>query len=354
MPTTYPDFSHLSKYNPMAAFDKVVLADNVPTLASEDGEVQDVSSEKVRNLTRIFYGDGFGLMSKLSFDFNPDLKTVKLKNTSVVVNGDVYCIKGTKEGSSGGVEDDDGILFDYSSVREDGGKALFFVEVYKKEITKESVIRPYGNETSALSVDNYIISDKVGDLTSKRIQRCFRLRCARIDSALEVYAQGNNSSPTDIAYSISDDGSMTPAVGSALNTIEEIVYAIPLFSLEFSASGDVVSEKYNSYIHSDVVKYDYFVVEIPTSSWTGSDADGYDCSVEIDGFYSCEPIVRPYFSGLSIENKRATKQAFGCVDSISVSDTGIVLEAFDEKPESNFKIVMKCLRGDIMEEGGGS
>lgn len=89
MRKTFPDFSNQSKFDPNANFDKLITANNVPILSSEDGEEQDIASDKLKRFSDLILDDnGFVNVANVSFDSARSI--LKLDSNSVVNNGDVY------------------------------------------------------------------------------------------------------------------------------------------------------------------------------------------------------------------------------------------------------------------------
>lgn len=142
---------------------------------------------------------------------------------------------------------------------------IVFLEVWRKLVSYDESIFPYGNVDATPFSDNEILWDAIGSETTKRVQIQYRIRTYPSESygsLLDPYTYpeglgwsnvrpvgGNpdgqyvtisgyhfqNAGPKDQGLYIAGDGSS--AAKTALNTVDGYVYAVPMFLVYRRASG---------------------------------------------------------------------------------------------------------------------
>ena len=253
-----PDFNKGSTFNKDANFQGVKFGADAPLLETELNELQDIQTEARADIIRDTIPSGFVQLGELDFDYMLNNENcVKMKTDSVAyVNG--YKVVIPK----------DTIVDIGKAPEKDAREDLLFLEVWKEEVTKDSVLTVAGGEGQA-QINNPILDDRVGQETARRIALKWRIRhVADVDfntypegfhrlglgwSDNAVIAQGGNTEPirynkyssyfnanvlTTIANATkhNDCGLYIAGDGGAsgkqyLKTFDGYVYAIPMFKL---------------------------------------------------------------------------------------------------------------------------
>jgi len=221
---TYPDYSQISSFVEDANFVEVVYADNVPTIASEDKESQNIQYDLLRKYVSSISKSG--VLSKPTYSINTTTNIFKINDMFIaVVNGHVVKVPSFDVLTVG---------LTTSGTRND----MVFLEVFLKEVNKDSVIKKYGFENGSEVVSNKILSTLIGGETSKRIQLCSRLRYVSNASDLTdvaVLAQGPNGSPQVGKVFTKETGSKV-YYNTSVNGVKGALFAIPLAKLVFGTT----------------------------------------------------------------------------------------------------------------------
>lgn len=195
-----PDFNKGSTFNKDANFQGVKFGADAPLLETELNELQDIQTEARAEIIRDSIPSGFVKLGELDYDYMLNNENcVKLKTDSVAyVNG--YKILIPK----------DTIVDIGKAPEKDAREDLLFLEVWKEEVTKDSILTVAGGEGQA-QISNTILDDRIGQETARRIALKWRIRhVSNVDFKtfpqglgyynnstrnLQVQAQGGNTEP---------------------------------------------------------------------------------------------------------------------------------------------------------------
>lgn len=239
--------------------DNVVFQYKKPPLSSEWNLINQISNEKIQNLTKFSIPSGWlyvedifeniseddvptsGVLCSTSYPSN-SFKLISKGNNFAVVNGWLLLVQGTNSGDINNVitlNNPTGQFYDF-----------VFLEVWRKLIGPEDPIYPYGNVLTNPYLDNEIKWDVIGCETTKRIQLQYRIRSIRIVSSIidctkEIFDMvdihpigGRNSGEAALSkfnkYGSIDSGLYIAGDGTDnskeyLSTVDGFVYAIPMF-----------------------------------------------------------------------------------------------------------------------------
>lgn len=172
-----PDFNKGSTFNKDANFQGVKFGADAPLLETELNELQDIQTEARADIIRDTIPSGFVQLGELDFDYMLNNENcVKMKTDSVAyVNG--YKVVIPK----------DTIVDIGKAPEKDAREDLLFLEVWKEEVTKDSVLTVAGGEGQA-QISNTILDDRVGQETSRRVALKWRIRhVANVNFSLAPY-----------------------------------------------------------------------------------------------------------------------------------------------------------------------
>lgn len=239
--------------------DNVVFQYKRPPLTSEWNLINQISNEKIQNLSRSIYPSGWLYIGDITDNAAEEevpvgsvlcsqdniANSIKLisKNSNIaIVNGWPLLVQGTNNDIENNIiilNEPTGQLYDF-----------VFLEVWRKLVGPEDPIYPYGNVLCNPYSNNEIKWDVVGIETTKRIQIQYRIRSVRILSSIidvskEIFdlidihpIGGRNNSEAYlqkfVKYGVQDAGLYIAGDGSEnsknyLNTVDGYVYAIPMF-----------------------------------------------------------------------------------------------------------------------------
>ena len=175
-----PDFNKGSTFNKDANFQGVKFGADAPLLETELNELQDIQTEARAEIIRDTIPSGFVQLGELDFDYMLNNENcVKMKTDSVAyVNG--YKVVIPK----------DTIINIGKAPEKDAREDLLFLEVWKEEVTKDSVLTVAGGEGQA-QINNPILDDRVGQETARRIALKWRIRHVA-DVDFEKHPRGLN------------------------------------------------------------------------------------------------------------------------------------------------------------------
>lgn len=244
------------------SLDNVVFQYRKPPLTSEWNLINQISNEKVQDISRASYPSGWMTVGEILQDWDDadvatgqvncsasyDTNSFKLFSKSdnvAVVNGWPIVIQGTSSPDSNNIirlSAPGGQLYDF-----------VFLEVWRKLVGSSDSIYPYGNVLTNPFPDNEIEWPAIGTETTKRVQIQYRVRVAPINSPVDPTSDGFDIDPiypiggriageypypaypfrkygvSDIGLYISGDGSSGDQ--TILNTVDGYVYAIPMFMI---------------------------------------------------------------------------------------------------------------------------
>ena len=240
------------------SLDNVVFQYRKPPLTSEWNLINQISNEKIQEITKASYPSGWMTVGEILQDWSEsDVQTGQVncsatytansfklfskKDNVAVVNGWPLLIEGTNSPDSNNIITlgaPAGQLYDF-----------VFLEVWRKLVGKDDPIYPCGNVLSNPYSDNEIEWPAIGTETTKRVQFQYRIRVTGINSPVNPTHDGfdiENIHPiggrtdgeytsykfekygaSDIGLYVSGDGSSTSQ--TVLNTVDGYVYAIPMF-----------------------------------------------------------------------------------------------------------------------------
>lgn len=240
MPTSgNPDYSHISRFNEEAQFKKIVYADGVPTLSSEDKEEQDVQNYMRELMLKKILGNGF--VNKGTITQNGDYLNIgeQLMN----VNGDLVKTPAIS------------LLITPKPVVSETLETVF-VEIFYTEITKNDTLYKYGCKNSS-TITNQLIDPFFGGETSKRIQICTRFRTAmEVVDITDVGAQGNALSPTVVKFTKDTTNGIYVASSPDFNTVGNKVYGLLVCGvLRNSAVDEIYDGRQNALIPGNLIDF---------------------------------------------------------------------------------------------------
>jgi len=249
------------------SLDNVVFQYRKPPLTSEWNLINQISNEKVQDISRASYPSGWMTVGEILQDWTkppalPDesnimtgqvncsetydpnsFKLFSKSDNIAVVNGWPIVIQGTSSPDSNNIirlGTPSGQLYDF-----------VFLEVWRKLVGTNDSIYPYGNVLTNKFPDNEIEWPAIGTETTKRVQIQYRIRAVSINSSVKPTSDGFDIDPiypiggrtageyqfssysfrkygaSDIGLYISGNGSSGDQ--TILNTVDGYVYAIPMF-----------------------------------------------------------------------------------------------------------------------------
>jgi hypothetical protein len=239
-----------------------------PPLSSEWNLINQISNEKIQNLSKSIYPSGWLYINDTLEDVSEEdapvgsvlcskdyisnsIKLISKNNNIAIVNGWVLLIQGTNNDLQNNLiilNSPTGQIYDF-----------VFLEVWKKLIGPEDPLYPYGNVLTNPYSDNEIQWDFIGIETTKRIQIQYRIRSVRITSSIidatkEIFdlvdihpiggrTEGEAHLQKFVKYGPSDPGLYIAGDGSEnsknyLNTTDGYVYAIPMFIINRRINSD--------------------------------------------------------------------------------------------------------------------
>lgn len=257
-------FDKHSNFNKQANFTEVKFGENKPVLEVELNELQQIQNEARANIVRDSIPSGFTQLGEIDYDYclNNENK-IKLKTDSVAyVNG--YRINIPK----------DTIIDIGKAPEKEAREDLLFLEVWKEEVTSDSVLTVQGGEGQS-QIANNIKDSRYPIETTHRVALKWRIRhVADVDFSYypdgfhvsgtvwrgdDVIAQGGNEQPLDRSNTNSDSSIIFSSIGlgnsddiyrninfkdvglymagrgrasaNLLKTVDGYVYAIPMFRL---------------------------------------------------------------------------------------------------------------------------
>lgn len=243
-------FDRNSNFNAEANFTGVKFGEAKPVLETELNELQEIQNEARAEIIRDSIPSGFVQLGELDYDYMLNNENcVKLKSDSVAyVNG--YKIKIPK----------DTIINIGKAPEKDAREDLVFLEVWKEEVNKDTILTKNGGEGQA-QITNAIKDDRYPVETSRRYALKWRLRhVANVDFIkyyMDGFSQGTlsrNFSVTarggaDVPYTptfetdasgsfnrgdllgFNDIGLYVTSKKDYFKTLDGYVYAIPMFRL---------------------------------------------------------------------------------------------------------------------------
>ena len=237
--------------------DNVVFQDRRPPLTSEWNLINQISNQKTQDISKLVYPSGWMQIEGVSQEYDElsalagqvlcsesyAENTFKLMASSglmAVVNGWPIVVQGTNSTDNDNViylEDPTGQYYDF-----------VFLEVWRKLLSYDSPLYPYGNVLIAPFSSNEILYPPVQVETTKRVQIQYRIRTVSIATTVSpssnifddipinpiggrtgeyVYDSFRSYGPSDVGLYVAGDG--MEASQTSLNTVDGYVYAIPMF-----------------------------------------------------------------------------------------------------------------------------
>ena len=213
-------FDRNSNFNADANFTGVKFGENKPVLETELNELQEIQNEARAEIVRDSIPSGFVQLGELDFDYMLNNENcVKLKSDSVAyVHG--YKIQIPK----------DTIINIGKAPEKDAREDLLFLEVWKEEVNKDTILTKNGGEGQA-QITNNIKDSRYPIETSRRVALKWRIRhVPNVDfnkvefggSYIEWGSDGKANNPNLIAKGGNVDN-LTP-VTSTLSETDKLKY----------------------------------------------------------------------------------------------------------------------------------
>ncbi len=179
------DFSEFSNYEPETGFSLLRFGANAPLLEVELNEFQQIMLDNFQSLAEHFMGeDGLlGVENNMSYDNG----TFEIEDVVAVIEGKFIVITELEIDASEGDE--------------------IYLEVWEQVIDYEDEIKLWGNQQEESTVTNYLVDERVGSETSRRIQIQYDLTTDPVNPAhdyllLAEIDGGEVDSKVDTAISI--------------------------------------------------------------------------------------------------------------------------------------------------------
>ncbi len=141
------DFTRYSNFNADASYSNVKYGADAIMLEVEMNEMQNILDNKVSNLIKSVFGEGF---YKTGSTLSYALGTVTFEDDKAFADGDILTISTLElalaEGESA------------------------YLDVWKEEVTYATVLKKFGNQQEVNTVTNYIQDDRLLEETTRRIQ----------------------------------------------------------------------------------------------------------------------------------------------------------------------------------------
>ena len=250
--------------------DNVVFQYRKPPLTSEWNLINQISNEKIQEISKASYPSGWMTVGDILQDWTEsDVMTGQVNCSATyeansfklfskgdnvaVVNGWPIKIQGTESPDSN------------NNIRLGAPAGQFydfvFLEVWRKLVGTNDYIYPYGNVLSTPYTDNEIEWSTIGTETTKRVQIQYRIRVVDINSMPDPTSDGFDSTiypiggrtageyqyalyaftkygASDIGLYVSGDGSEESQ--TILGTVDGYVYAIPMFMVSRRTKWDPI------------------------------------------------------------------------------------------------------------------
>ena len=250
--------------------DNVVFQYRKPPLTSEWNLINQISNEKIQEISKASYPSGWMTVGDILQDWTEsDVMTGQVNCSATyeansfklfskgdnvaVVNGWPIKIQGTESPDSN------------NNIRLGAPAGQFydfvFLEVWRKLVGTNDYIYPYGNVLSTPYTDNEIEWSTIGTETTKRVQIQYRIRVVDINSMPDPTSDGFDSTiypiggrtageyqyasyaftkygASDIGLYVSGDGSEESQ--TILGTVDGYVYAIPMFMVSRRTKWDTI------------------------------------------------------------------------------------------------------------------
>jgi len=252
--------------------DNVVFQYRKPPLTSEWNLINQISNEKIQEISRASYPSGWMTVGDILQDWTESDVMTGQANCSAtyeansfklfsngdnvaVVNGWPIKIQGTESPDSNNnirLGAPAGQLYDF-----------VFLEVWRKLVGKDDPIYPYGNVLTTPYTDNEIEWPAIGTETTKRVQIQYRIRVADINTTLSPTSDGFDATiypiggringeqqsstykfrkygASDIGLYVSSNENDLDESKTVLNTVDGYVYAIPMFMVSRRTKWDTI------------------------------------------------------------------------------------------------------------------
>ena len=140
------DFSRVSNFDPTANYKFVRVGADCPVLEIELNEMQQISEQRLQNLTKTFVGEGVKGSGSYSYEHG----VLTITNEEAIVDGVPLKITTLKLNMS------------------EGEKA--YIQMWIKEVTYNDTLKYMGNVQESRTVTNKILDTNIGRETSRRMQ----------------------------------------------------------------------------------------------------------------------------------------------------------------------------------------
>lgn len=146
-------FEKHSNFDRNANFSSIVIGADAPVLEVELNEMQQIQRERLRNTVRLLFADGVRGVG--TYRYNAEKSNLTITDELLVVDGEILeisqCSLYAKEGDT------------------------IYVEVWEQIVNYTDLIHKFGNFNSQEYVDNYLLDERVGEETSRRMQTLFNV-----------------------------------------------------------------------------------------------------------------------------------------------------------------------------------
>ena len=146
-------FEKHSNFDKNANFSSIIIGADAPVLEVELNEMQQIQRERLKNTLRLLFSDGVKGTGTYRYDTNTSNLTII--DELLVVDGEILEIS-------------------QCSLHANEGDTVY-VEVWEQEVNYTDLIHKFGNFNSQEYVDNYLLDDRVGEETSRRMQTMFNV-----------------------------------------------------------------------------------------------------------------------------------------------------------------------------------
>lgn len=150
-------FDKQSNFNKNANFSLIKIGADAPVLEVELNEMQEIQRERLRSTIKAILHDG--VKGTGVYNYVVEDRTLHIQDELIVINGEVIEIEST-------------------SLRVEPSQSVY-VEVWEEEVTFLDTI-PYKGDVNAIeTIPNYLVDERIGEETSRRIQLRYRVSTTR-------------------------------------------------------------------------------------------------------------------------------------------------------------------------------
>lgn len=246
-----------------------------------------------------------------------------------------YEVAALKYDSNGGKPPATGVNYNYAN----DTSGYLICEVFKRLITKDDDIYINGimhdiGGGHASTVTNYLVDPYLGDESTRRVQKCVRMRM--VNSLGNFSGMGVNSVETNAQYAqITDDGMVYMCEGSNLGTIDDICYAYVIGHVDFEY--EIFTPVYR-HIRSRINKGMEFDLLIRASLFNEGQQEIHVDGIRKDDFlkytvnYTNDPVIN-----------KDILSSWNSINRITAKDNALVFDCFSAFPKIDITVHFRII-----------